>query len=148
MSIPFRESPPLQASTRRSWGGTLVPVLEALSASFLAREKRHVAAERCGCGSLLCARSHTLLKHTRTLAYLCYRLLVPHGCLFDEVVDFYIPVSTRNDHPGPPETDRHFHFSGATVLIPVREKSRQSDRKHSRSAKVRNSSLLGRRIPR
>ena len=47
--------------------------------------------------------------------YLCYRLFIPHGRFFDETVDFYIPISTRNDHPGPPEAHRHFHFSPAAL---------------------------------
>lgn len=74
--------------------------------------------------------------------YLCYRLLVPHGRLFDQVADFYIPISTRNNHPGPPEAHRHFHFSVAERLIPMRKKTRRSDEKHPRSRKVKNSSLV------
>lgn len=70
-------------------------------------------------------------------AYLCDRLLIPHGRLFDKVVDCYIPMSTRNDHPGPPETHRHFHFS-RSALIPMRKKPRQNAQNHPRCATVKN----------
>lgn len=78
----------------------------------------------CGCSS---ARSTRLSTLTEQCTYLCYCFLVPHGRLFDQVADFYIPISTRNDHPGPPETHRHFHFSFTATLIPIRRKARRSD---------------------
>lgn len=90
-----------------------------------------------GCSSLLGAQCETFQKVTEQCAYLRYRLLVPHGRLLDQVADFYIPISTRNDHPGPPETHRHFHFSAAATLIPIRRKARRSDEKHPRCGKVK-----------
>lgn len=91
----------------------------------------------CGWSSLLGAQCETFQEVTEPCAYLRYRLLVPHGRLFDQVADFYIPISTRNDHPGPPETHRHFHFSAAATLIPIRRKARRSDEKHPRCGKVK-----------
>lgn len=77
-----------------------------------------------------------LPKHTGADGtHLCDRLLIPHSRFIDKTVDFYIPISTRNDHPGPPETHRHFHFSSA-ALIPKRKKPLQSDNNHPRGAKV------------
>lgn len=92
---------------------------------------------RLQCGCNVCFRAHThrdVTKAHRGQAYLCDRLLIPHGRLLDEVTHSYIPISTRNDHPGPPETHCHFHFSSA-ALIPMRKKTRQNAKKHPRSAK-------------
>ncbi|KAK9527984.1 hypothetical protein VZT92_014490 [Zoarces viviparus] len=78
------------------------------------REKKSamLRLRRCCCSALgetLCESSAP--EQGRALgAYLCDRLLVPHGRLLDEAVDLYIPISARDDHPGPPETHRHFHF--------------------------------------
>lgn len=142
----MRSFPPLSLHQGPLGGSPPAPILGQplapfcpLSPSFLAREKRHV--EAAPWMQLLGAQREELQKHTGTgpgRSYLCYRLLIPHGCLFDEVVDCYIPISTRNDHPGPPETYRHFHFSAA-ALIPMRKKPRQNDKNHPRCAKVKNS---------
>lgn len=55
------------------------------------------------------------------LTYLGDCLFISHGCLFDKAMDFYIPISTRNNYPGLPETHRHFHFSGVPLyfVIPI-----------------------------
>jgi len=60
----------------------------------------------------------------RAGAYLRDRLLVPHGRLLDEAVDLYIPISTRDDHPGPPEAHRHFHCTLRRVNPNEEKKSR------------------------
>lgn len=72
-------------------------------------------------------------------SYLRDRLLVPHGCLLDEVLHSYIPIPARNDHPGPPETHRHFHVSSAAAaLIPMRKKARRGDKHHPEGPKTKS----------
>ncbi|CAM9293052.1 unnamed protein product, partial [Lampetra planeri] len=58
-------------------------------------------------------------EHAGRGSYLGGGFLVSHGRLFDETLDFHVPVPTRNHHPGPPEAHRHFHFS---ALVPTRSK--------------------------
>lgn len=60
--------------------------------------------------------------------YLCNGLFIPHGCLFDKVLHFNVPISTRNDHARPPETHRHFHVSSAAVN-PKEEKAASERRR-------------------
>lgn len=80
-------------------------LLYPLSPSLQPEEKRHVEAPVW----TPCAARAALRRVS--LSYLSDRLFVPHGRLLHQAVDFYIPISARNDHPGPPETHRHFHFS-------------------------------------
>lgn len=100
-------------------------------------EKSAMLRLQCGLGTLLRGAFTKITPGLRCVlpgTYLCDRLFVPHGRLFDKTLDFYIPISTRNDHPGPPEAHRHFHFPffSSAALIPKRKKPRQSDNNHPR----------------
>lgn len=75
-------------------------------------------------------------KSTPRRPYLSDGLFISHGRSFYEAADFYVPIAARNDHPGPAEAHRHFHFSCA-ALIPLRKKLRPN-KNHPRRAKVPN----------
>ncbi|KAK5623641.1 hypothetical protein CRENBAI_009890, partial [Crenichthys baileyi] len=127
------------------WGSPPVSIPE------FGGKKRHVEAPRCGSTTQL--RELRRYKITSTQergcvlegekggreeegTYLCNGLFIPHGCLFDKALHFNNPISTRNDHPRPPETHRHFHGS-STALIPKRKKRRPNDdNNHPRAGRV------------
>lgn len=43
------------------------------------------------------------------MAYLSYGFSVSHDGLLDETPDLHVSIPARYNHPGPPETHRHFH---------------------------------------
>lgn len=102
-----------------------------LPVSLAARRERHVDALPADAQGE--KRKREAHRRRGEVAYLGDGLPVAHGRLLDEVAHRDIPISARDDHPGPPEAHGHFHISSAAAaaLIPKRkEEPRRNAKNH------------------